>query len=63
MLYKKRFNSDLISTGVIDYNFLVFREGISKVFELRSKKLEHNTDDLSDEYDNLQQPSSVTDSV
>lgn len=47
--------------GVIDYNFLVFREGIGRVFELRAKKLEHNTDDLSDDY-NLQ-PSSVTDSV
>lgn len=51
--------------GVIDYNFLIFREGIGRVFELRSKKLEHtlmNNDDISDDY-NIQQPSSVTDSV
>lgn len=27
-----------IIPGVIDYNFLIFREGISQVFELRSKK-------------------------
>lgn len=47
---------------MIDYNFLIFREGISRVFELRSKKLENNADDLSEEY-NFQQPSSVTDSV
>lgn len=31
--------------GVIDYNFLIFREGISQVFELRSKKLEQEDED------------------
>jgi Ras-related GTP-binding protein C/D len=55
-------NFYLFFTGVIDYNFLIFRESIGRVFELRSKKLESNNDDLSEDY-NFQQPSSVTDSV
>lgn len=32
-------------SGVIDYNFLIFREGISQVFELRSKKIEQDDED------------------
>lgn len=36
--------------GVIDYNFLIFREGITQVFELRSKqKLEAEMEDLNEE--------------
>lgn len=37
-------NPKLLS-GVIDYNFLIFREGISQVFELRSKKMESELDE------------------
>lgn len=29
--------------GVIDYNFLCFREAIQQVFELRNKALTNNT--------------------
>lgn len=31
--------------GIIDYNFLIFREGISKVFELHAKKLAEEEED------------------
>lgn len=39
--------------GVIDYNFLCFREAINQVFELRSKqqKLADSLDDEPDESD------------
>lgn len=45
----KTFDNFLIS-GVIDYNFLIFREGISKVFELRTKKMDGDNDDDQSEY-------------
>ena len=35
--------------GVIDYNFICFREAISEVFELRSKNLKLETLDENDE--------------
>lgn len=31
--------------GIIDYNFLIFREGISKVFELHAKKMAEEEED------------------
>lgn len=36
--------------GVIDYNFLIFRQGISQVFELKSKHQKMDSElDMNDE--------------
>lgn len=45
LLNLNNFNDFYFIKGVIDYNFLIFREGISQVFELRSKKMEAEDED------------------